>query len=510
MYFNVPWTSEAFVACAAQATTTTAQDYSKRMDGWDVFGPDDNVTVILPPSLPAKRVREGADTAALAPFLYADSSPIIVPPPPLPSQPLTEAERAAALSVWPEHPPEEIGPIALADCAGSGRGFVATRDIGIGEILMVEAPFVPWTDAERTPLALIRSVLIRNKQGAPLEQALSALRRLHPTSLDGVERLVELEAEYRPTIDALLPLWRTSVVTSGATETDRSELLRLCLATRWNAFDSGMFLHQAIFNHAPSRVANCDKAALVRGGRVVSVVRATRHVPAGAQCLICYLQPPEVSASSSTARLAHFDFSGDVRPRHDEWDCTADAAGASSAANSVTTSAEEEQDACIVRAEEGAVRSVRAAMRRRPLTDAVADARTALADAVRALGPRHLGVAGARREVLSALRGRLRAGGEGGGGGGGEAADTDALLLLLESALELWISQRDLLGACHPECAATLHDVGSALGALLACASQRLFARFPGLWDTPERASRGEQRALELHRAIAALYASAG
>ena len=40
----------------------------------------------------------------------------------------------------------------------------------------------------------------------------------------------------------------------------RDALLRLCLAVRWNAFDSGLFLHQAIFNHAPARAANCDKA----------------------------------------------------------------------------------------------------------------------------------------------------------------------------------------------------------------------------------------------------------
>ena len=66
----------------------------------------------------------------------------------------------------------------------------------------------------------------------------------------------------------------------------------------------------------------------------------------------------------------------------------------------------------------------------------------------------------------------------------------------------------ELLGPCHPECAVTLHDVGTALGGLLARASQRLFARFPGTWDTPERASLGEQRALELHRAVAALYRS--
>jgi len=34
---------------------------------------------------------------------------------------------------------------------------------------------------------------------------------------------------------------------------------------RWNAFASGLFLHQSIFNHAPSRRANADKAALRAG-----------------------------------------------------------------------------------------------------------------------------------------------------------------------------------------------------------------------------------------------------
>ncbi len=45
----------------------------------------------------------------------------------------------------------------------------------------------------------------------------------------------------------------------------RAELLRLCLVCRWNAFASGLFLHQSIFNHAPSRRANADKAALRAG-----------------------------------------------------------------------------------------------------------------------------------------------------------------------------------------------------------------------------------------------------
>ena len=41
---------------------------------------------------------------------------------------------------------------------------------------------------------------------------------------------------------------------------------------------------------------------------------------------------------------------------------------------------------------------------------------------------------------------------------------------------------------------------------LIDLAPRLLFASFAGLWDSPHRASHAERRALELHRAIAALY----
>ena len=82
----------------------------------------------------------------------------------------------------------------------------------------------------------------------------------------------------------------------------------------------------------------------------------------------------------------------------------------------------------------------------------------------------------------------------------------EATSLLLECALELWYTQRLLLGPLHPECAQTLHAIGSAMQALLASAPQRLFQDFPQ-WATPALASKAEQRALQLHLAIAALYA---
>ena len=114
---------------------------------------------------------------------------------------------------------------------------------------------------------------------------------------------------------------------------------------------------------------------------------------------------------------------------------------------------------------------------------------------------RHLAIACVRRELLGGLRHRLQqpspppraphgghvaaldhdsdmidgGGGSGGGGGddnvgsrgdldGAEDVDTsevDCLLLLLQTALELWYTQRALLGPFHPECALSLHEVSA-------------------------------------------------
>ena len=472
------------------------------MDGWDVFGGDD-VAPVVPPSLPAKRARSDETlSAALAPFLDADGAPITVPRLPPLHQP-TEAEKAQALQVWPDHPPLRLGPIAFAELVDEcGRGFVASRDIAVGEVLMVEAPLVRWPGAERTPLVLLRAVLASDACHA----VVAAMRRLHPVDLQPLASLADLEAEYQPTIDALLPLWRAAGLprdavpgAAAAASDERASLLQLCLAVRWNAFDSGLFLHQAIFNHAPSRHANCDKAAIAApaasagGGGAVSVVRATRPIAAGAQCLISYLQPPELSAAASVARLRHFDFDAGVRPRDDVWDRAPDDARDGCVGADARTRALEDE----------AQRRVAAALRERALRKAVARSRAALGALGDALGEGHLSVASARRALCEGLRRRVQA------GEAAAAADDEgaaALLLLLEAALELWTTQRALLGPLHPECAQTLHDVGGALGALLARGARHLFAAHPAVWGTPAAAARGEQRAMELHAQIAALY----
>ena len=78
---------------------------------------------------------------------------------------------------------------------------------------------------------------------------------------------------------------------------------------------------------------------------------------------------------------------------------------------------------------------------------------------------------------------------------------------LLHCGCELWRTQRRLLGGAHPECAQTLHDIGSAIQELLTRAPQLLFRRHPD-WGSAALAAHAERAALRLHKEISALYAA--
>jgi len=146
--------------------------------------------------------------------------------------------------------------------------------------------------------------------------------------------------------------------------------------------------------------------------------------------------------------------------------------------------------------EDVATASLKAALQLAAPRAAVAAARAAVASLVEDCGERHLAVATLRREALVGLRRRLS----------GQDKDTaDAMVLLLECAVELWYTQRLLLGPLHPECAQTLFDIGVTIQRLLATAPQLFFRLFPH-WGSPLLAAKAEQRALQLHAHIVALY----
>ena len=472
---------------------TLAFDRMADDDAWALFGDDATAAPVVPPIVPPKRPRHAADVeaaavAALAPFLDHCGDPVVVPPhPSKPSSSGGGGRSTYAGDVWPERKCVVTGPIDLQVFDACGRGFIASRDVAVGEVLMIERPLVRWASAERSPLSLLRTVLEQRTED--VDFTLKMMQRLHPTVLEGIalERKAALEEQHRDTIDALLPQW-----TPGGSGSPRDELLRLCLAVQWNCFDSGLFLHQAIFNHAPARDANADKAAMTLDGDLVSVVRATRRIRQGEQCLISYLQPAELSRASSTARLRQFDFAC-TPPAHPDWDRPPrSCVGGRDDVDARTLQLEAQADAAL-----GHLRLKRAG--------ALDAATAAIGALVAELGARHLSVACARRQLVGAIRRVLEL--ERHEGGAEDAAlETALLLALLENALELWQTQRELLGPLHPECATTLNHIGTALAQAITRAPQELCSRFGEAWGTPRLASLAEHHAMQLSNQIARLY----
>ena len=400
---------------------------------WDVFDdpsdpPAPNEVAPSAPQ-PVKVARKDPNVvakelaAALQPFADDAGNEVIVPPPCHPS----DAPRGyASLPAWEPHPPVQWGPIRLeAKAVGGCRGLVASRDVEVGEVLLAEEPLVPWPSADRAPASLLHALLTSSEVSARLE----AVAHLHPQTIDdalasvGAMAVERLRAEHEEAVEGLAPLWEATAGsgTACATPVARDAVLRLCLAMQWNAFDSGLFLHEALLNHASAYNANCDKASHQRrgGAGVLSVVRATRRIRAGEECFICYLQPAELSRAAARERLKQFDFSCSCA-RHPVLDRppivgNAMAAGAvgevgemaAIAAEPATASAAEQAtdaraeggwhptDATLLALEDAAERRLKSALREARLTPLVDGVRTAIAPLVDACGARHLAVANA-------------------------------------------------------------------------------------------------------------------
>ena len=81
--------------------------------------------------------------------------------------------------------------------------------------------------------------------------------------------------------------------------------------------------------------------------------------------------------------------------------------------------------------------------------------------------------------------------------------------IAVRCSLEIWETQRRLLGHLHLESGITLHDISFALSGLLAAHPRSLYASFPQ-WGSAAAAASAERRASELGRSVAALYALGG
>lgn len=203
------------------------------------------------------------------------------------------------------------------------------------------------------------------------------------------------------------------------------------------------------------------------------------------QVFISYLKPAELPEEVCQERLRQFDF--ECRAAHDE-------------------ELDGRAGACLDDAARAAVQAAESTLRGvlrggAPLGAATRDARAALDALCSVYGARHLACAMWRKKLAEHLPRQLQPQ----GAGGGDAERTEANLLLLDCSLELWRTQRRLLGPLHPECAQTLHVLACTIAAALAASPAALYAAHPE-WGSAASAGHAERRARELHVAVARLF----
>jgi hypothetical protein len=201
-------------------------------------------------------------------------------------------------------PPLYLGPLLCVSSIeyGGGRGFVASRDLPPGTLILVERPLIVWPQEQigsELGLVSIRHVL----EKANAQKIIHDLEDFHPTK-DAVDQfapgelqvrgMIEtLEAQLIDQLPAMVELSASRKLTNrNGTELDQRDIVRLLLALRYNGFQSGVFLHHAMLNHS----CYPNSVKFVPTGEY-SEVRTTRMVKAGVHLTISYL--PRVSSHAT-------------------------------------------------------------------------------------------------------------------------------------------------------------------------------------------------------------------
>lgn len=194
---------------------------------------------------------------------------------------------------WDDVKPLAVGPIELIDSytdIGGSRGYVAARDLEPGTRILVEQVYIPWpNDVEPADpeffVATLESVLARDDY----QDIMDHLSFLYPQQLSDLPAAL-LEAgrtKYDRQIEELRRNFRDLALSHDA-------LLQNVFAMQCNAFDSGVFLYNAIFNHDCN--PNCVKFTPEETeGDGISEVRVAKRVAKGEPLTISYLYPREQS-----------------------------------------------------------------------------------------------------------------------------------------------------------------------------------------------------------------------
>jgi hypothetical protein len=197
---------------------------------------------------------------------------------------------------WDDVKPGFVGDIELVSEykeIGGHRGYIATKDLEPGTLVLIEKVYVPWPPEEKVkdrmdPKFFITTLemVLQQKDQAKAKEIQKHLSHLYPHRLEDLPAylLEEGEAKYGPFLKELL-------VSSGTNST-YEELLQNIFAMQCNAFDSGIFLYNALFNHECN--PNCIKFSS-DNDKQISEVRVTRKILQGQPLSISYLFPREQS-----------------------------------------------------------------------------------------------------------------------------------------------------------------------------------------------------------------------
>lgn len=252
-------------------------------------------------------------------------------------------------NTWPD--PMYKGEILLVSPlpVGGGRGYVATKPILPGALVLVESPMMIWPEEQLGKKLGMVSVkhLIEHPNAS---QIVHDLEDFYPSKWQVVrchrneDDAIENGSEEHEQISKMMQFLRSELVSSseegesegpnnqetiqelldlvqlsqklGVRSRDGSELIdidiiRLLLVLRYNGLESGVYRHVAMLNH--DDYPNCAKF-LPTDGKSFSEVRTTRRVQPGESLTISYL--PRVVSHASRRKVLWEQHRFDIGIKH--------------------------------------------------------------------------------------------------------------------------------------------------------------------------------------------------
>lgn len=240
----------------------------------------------------------------------------------------------SSLELWKHRPPIYIGPMVVVEEVNSYRGYIAKENIKPGTLLLVEKPIFKWPHEQiGSELGLSSIQAIFEHDNA--QDIVHDMEVLYPTKIDvdficrgnvnikqelkknekvqikDMIEIMQMQHSGGKELDKILKLAQIKMISSSTTPglkrdenkngIDEIDIMRMLLALRYNGFDSGLYLHFALFNHNDD--ANCIKfqpESIEKGtkGEVYSEVRTTKMVKKGEPLTLHYMNPREVSHAS--------------------------------------------------------------------------------------------------------------------------------------------------------------------------------------------------------------------